>query len=76
MEDKYRILKEKYIKLKGEMKVNMEKKEPKNKEVNYTDEKIKQNQPSTTEQELTTQIQQQSDKYSRESKLALSLCSV
>lgn len=64
VEDKYRILKEKYIKLKGEMKSTVEKKEQKNKEVNHIDEKTKQNQPSAADQELSSQIQQQSDRSS------------
>ncbi|XP_034237111.1 centrosomal protein of 164 kDa isoform X2 [Thrips palmi] len=68
VEDKYRILKEKYIKLKGEMKANTEKKEQKHKEVNHTDEKTKSNLPSNIEPELSPQFQQPSDRSETESR--------
>lgn len=64
VEDKYRILKEKYVKLKGEMKATIEKKEQKLRETNQIDEKARQNQATVVDQEASvSQIQQQSDKY-------------
>lgn len=64
VEDKYRTLKEKYIKLKGEIKANLEKnKEQKAKESQQIDDKPKQSQAVTVETEASTS-QQQSDRSS------------
>lgn len=65
VEDKYRILKEKYIKMKGEMKANLETKEKKIKENPPIEEKPRTNPPNEAEREIpVSQTQPQSDRSS------------
>ena len=65
VEDKYKTLKEKYIKLKGEMKINLEKKEQKPKDIQLSDEKGRTNQINPVEEEIAApQSQHQSDRSS------------
>lgn len=66
VEDKYRTLKEKYIKLKGEMKTHVEKKEQKQKENLQGDEKGKSSPPNAPElvAAITPQAQLLSDRSS------------
>ncbi|KAK3914803.1 Centrosomal protein of 164 kDa [Frankliniella fusca] len=64
VEDKYKTLKEKYIKLKGEMKANLEKtKDLKQKETQLLDDKPKPSQTTAIDPEASTS-QQQSDRSS------------
>lgn len=63
VEDKYRILKEKYIKLKGEMKSQLEKKERKQKENLPTGDKAKPQVIFNEFEASGSLIQHQSDRY-------------